>query len=99
MIMQFTTNAVVRRAEIFLASIVIAGTFGFGVASFGGHVQESTAGRALVMARPVENLGLRAREPMVVEHPDGTLFVSGYGEPSPSSGKAATAARVGHWLR
>jgi hypothetical protein len=31
------------------------------------------------LAAPVDILGLAAREPMIVEHPDGTLFVSGYG--------------------
>lgn len=36
------------------------------------------------MGSPVEHLGLRAREPMVVEHPDGTLFVAGYGEDLPT---------------
>ena len=43
---------------------------------------------SLVMTGPVEQLGLLAREPMVVEHPDGTLFVSGYGEPLPTLWKS-----------
>ncbi len=33
----------------------------------------------LTMAAPVEHPDVLAREPMIVEHPDGTLFVSGYG--------------------
>ena len=38
---------------------------------------------ALVVKGPVDHLGARAREPMIVEHPNGMLFVSGYGEPFP----------------
>ena len=33
----------------------------------------------LAFQQPVHHLEGLAREPMVVEHPDGTLFVSGYG--------------------
>ena len=33
----------------------------------------------LSMSAPVDHLDVAAREPMIVEHPDGTLFVSGYG--------------------
>jgi hypothetical protein len=33
----------------------------------------------LRMAAPIDHLDVLAREPMIVEHPDGTLFVSGYG--------------------
>ena len=33
----------------------------------------------LSMAAPIDHLDVVAREPMIVEHPDGTLFVSGYG--------------------
>jgi hypothetical protein len=39
-----------------------------------------------------------AREPMLVEHPDGTLFLTGYGEPTPrlwrSNDAGATWTRV-----
>jgi hypothetical protein len=35
----------------------------------------------LVLAQHAENLDQLAREPSIVEHPDGTLFVSGYGRP------------------
>lgn len=52
----------------------------------------------LAVADPTEHLDVLAREPMVVEHPDGSLFVSGYGEPAPrlwkSSDHGATWARV-----
>ncbi len=34
---------------------------------------------ALTLGAPVLHLGQLAREPMFVEHPDGTLFLSGYG--------------------
>jgi hypothetical protein len=33
----------------------------------------------LTLAAPIEHLDVVAREPMIVEHPDGTLFVGGYG--------------------
>jgi hypothetical protein len=33
----------------------------------------------LTMAAPIEHLDVVAREPMIVEHPDGTLFVAGFG--------------------
>ena len=38
--------------------------------------------RTLTMQPAVDYVGLRAREPMVVEHPSGTLFVAGYGNES-----------------
>ena len=41
--------------------------------------QADTAHAELVLKQPVHHLGGLVREPMVVEHPDGTLFVSGYG--------------------
>jgi hypothetical protein len=33
----------------------------------------------LAIGKPVDHLGGLAREPMVVEHPGGTLYLSGYG--------------------
>ncbi|MBP1599370.1 MAG: repeat-like domain, partial [Acidobacteria bacterium] len=33
----------------------------------------------LSMAAPIDHLDVVAREPMIVEHPNGTLFVSGFG--------------------
>jgi hypothetical protein len=39
--------------------------------------------KPLTLTGPVEQLGTLAREPMLVRHPNGTLFVSGYGPPSP----------------
>jgi hypothetical protein len=40
---------------------------------------ESTAPWTLTLAEPVDHLDVVACEPMIVEHPDGTLFVGGYG--------------------
>ena len=34
---------------------------------------------ALTLAAPINHLDVVAREPMIVEHPDGSLFVTGYG--------------------
>jgi hypothetical protein len=44
-----------------------------------GTVPGSPLPTVLVLPRPVLFLGGLAREPMWVEHPDGTLFVAGYG--------------------
>jgi hypothetical protein len=33
----------------------------------------------LLLSQPADHIDLLAREPMVVQHPNGTLFVSGYG--------------------
>src|SRR5215813_7437710 len=38
----------------------------------------------LAITQQVEKLGLLAKEPMIAVHPDGTLFVAGFGEPSPT---------------
>ncbi|HUR82026.1 MAG TPA: sialidase family protein [Thermoanaerobaculia bacterium] len=52
----------------------------------------------LVRVQRVEHIDLVAREPMLVEHPDGTLFVAGYGTPHPTLWKSgdhgATWSRV-----
>jgi len=57
-----------------------------------------TASATLVVADPLDHLDVVAREPMIVEHPDGTLFVAGYEEPRPtlwrSRDRGATWARV-----
>jgi hypothetical protein len=52
------------------------------------RAQTDRRGTTLFMAAPVEHVGVLAREPMVVQHPDGTLFVSGYGAPSPKLWKS-----------
>ncbi|MBA2306380.1 MAG: exo-alpha-sialidase, partial [Acidobacteria bacterium] len=52
----------------------------------------------LVLQGPVDHLDGLAREPMVVQHPNGTLFVTGYGTGVPrlwrSTDDGATWARV-----
>src|SRR5450756_2561165 len=35
---------------------------------------------SLVVTQKTEVLGARAREPMIIEHPNGALFVSGFGQ-------------------
>jgi hypothetical protein len=42
-------------------------------------VPQQAARRATLVATPLDHLDVSAREPMLIEHPDGTLFVSGYG--------------------
>jgi hypothetical protein len=44
-----------------------------------GDVGHAAPPWTLSMAAPIDNLDVVAREPMIVEHPDGTLFVCGYG--------------------
>jgi len=38
---------------------------------------------SLVLSAPVDHLDDIAREPMLVQHPNGTLFLTGYGKPEP----------------
>jgi hypothetical protein len=45
----------------------------------------------LTLAEPIDHLDVVAREPMIVEHPDGTLFVGGYGAAFLSGKKADEA--------
>ena len=40
---------------------------------------ETAAPWALSISSPIDHLDVVAREPMIVEHPDGTFFVAGYG--------------------
>ncbi|HEY0156942.1 MAG TPA: sialidase family protein [Thermoanaerobaculia bacterium] len=48
----------------------------------------STPRTGLQVVQRVEHLDVVAREPMFVEHPGGTLFVSGYWEPRPTLWKS-----------
>ncbi len=50
---------------------------GFGLALIAWS--SAVAGEPLELAEPVHHLDLLAREPMLVEHPAGALFVAGYG--------------------
>ncbi|MGH9347784.1 MAG: sialidase family protein [Vicinamibacterales bacterium] len=95
-----TQPSMMRRCG--LAARVLAGVALACVAATSGvwSRTDSSAATAetLVMADPVDHLDVRAREPMVVEHPDGTLFVSGFGELVPTLWKSrdhgATWSRV-----
>ena len=86
---------------------ILAGMALLSVAAFSGGCvrgmdrrEPATAMRAttLVVADRVDHVDVLAREPMIVEHPDGTLFVSGYGESAPTLWKSrdhgASWARV-----
>lgn len=44
---------------------------------------------SLVVTQKTEVLGARAREPMIIEHPNGALFVSGFGQEDPKLWKSA----------
>lgn len=44
----------------------------------------AAAAAELLLASPVNHLDTTAREPMIVEHPDGTLFVAGYQRENPA---------------
>jgi len=71
-------------------TLLSASTISHGCSRHQNRSAEPTSSLAtpLMIADPVDQLGLRAREPMVVEHPDGTLFVSGYGEKTPTLWKS-----------
>ena len=53
---------------------------------------------SLTLSAPVDHVDDLAREPMIVQHPNGTLFVTGYGTPTPrlwrSGDGGATWTRV-----
>jgi hypothetical protein len=59
--------------------------------------QITTGSTRLVVAAAVDHLDVVAREPSIVEHPDGTLFVAGYGEPLPTLWKSRD--RGATWVR
>jgi hypothetical protein len=44
-----------------------------------GAAPETAPPWTLTLATPIDHLDVVACEPMIVEHPDGTLFVAGYG--------------------
>src|SRR2546423_10416973 len=54
----------------------------------GAAAPDATASGILAVAQRVDHLDVVGREPMVVEHPDGSLFVAGYGEPRPTLWKS-----------
>jgi hypothetical protein len=58
----------------------------------------ASAQAPLPLPTPLDHIDVAAREPMVAELPDGTLFVAGYGDPGPklwkSTDRGATWSRV-----
>jgi hypothetical protein len=52
----------------------------------------------LTLAEPINHLDVVAGEPMIVEHPDGTLFVGGFGATF-MSGKRRGVTWTAWWLR
>jgi len=54
--------------------------------------ENAAASTTLNLTSSVDYLDATAREPMIVEHPDGTLFVSGYGDTA--SGTPQTVPRL-----
>jgi uncharacterized protein (DUF736 family) len=86
-----------------------AGFCCLGLAVFGGLVAGACAsgprppvrnGRpsaALIVTHRVDHVDVLGREPMVIEHPNGSLFVAGYGEPRPTLWKSADGGAT--WSR
>src|SRR5947208_16097825 len=52
--------------------------------SRGSAALGTTPDGLLAVAQHVDHLDVMGREPMLVEHPDGSLLVAGYGEPRPT---------------
>ncbi|MEP7008809.1 MAG: sialidase family protein [Acidobacteriota bacterium] len=73
-----------RIPTTFLCSSLLALAAGCSLAPDAARLPRAPEATALILAPPVEHLGQRTREPMVVEHPSGTLFVAGYGESTPT---------------
>src|SRR6266550_3475022 len=78
-------RAAAFRPLAFLCALTMHGgcTHGRGSAALG-----ATPNGMLAIAQHVDYLDVLGREPMVVEHPDGSLFVAGYGEPRPTLWKS-----------
>jgi len=51
----------------------------------------------LDVVQRVEHIDSYAREPMIVEHPDGSLFLAGYGQPHPQVWKSVDHGAT--WMR
>ena len=78
-------RAAAFRPLAFLCALAMHGgcTHGRGSAAL-----EPTPTGTLAIAQHVDHLDVMGREPMLVEHPDGSLFVAGYGEPRPTLWKS-----------
>jgi hypothetical protein len=79
-----------RRTTVprFLVPLILALT-GCGLAAGDRAATTTTAPTALALTDSVSVLGALAREPMVIEHPGGALFVTGYGLPGPKLWKSS----------
>jgi hypothetical protein len=61
------------------------------------RVSSSAARAGLAVIQRVEHIDALAKEPMIAELPDGSLFVAGYGEPGPKLWKSIDQGRT--WAR
>ena len=81
-----------------VSSLCIVATFSCSITNVSDVKANEVGFRIHLLGDPIDHLGVAAREPMVVEHPDGTLFVAGYGERTPtlwkSRDRGVTWARV-----
>ena len=71
------TRLPLQLGTIILYLVVVTGCRRSG--DVGRAAPEKASSWTLTMSAPIDHLDVVAREPMIVEHPDGTLFVSGYG--------------------
>src|SRR5439155_6832953 len=82
----------------FVAALLCVLTNGACAHGPGAAVPGATPSGILAVAQRVDHLDVVGREPMVVEHPDGSLLVAGYGEPQStlwkSRDRGATWPRV-----
>ena len=89
---------VVRPTAVVIILSVIAITCSYSRGKVRVATSNSTGPRTLVVAARVDHLDVVAREPTILEHPNGSLFVAGYGEPLPtlwkSRDRGTTWARV-----
>jgi hypothetical protein len=81
-----------------MSSLCVVATLSFSITNVSAVTANDSGFRMRLLGDPIDHLDVVAREPMVVEHPNGTLFVAGYGEPTPtlwkSGDRGVTWARV-----
>lgn len=94
-----TRRAAIRGLAVLLFSarnlgalMLLCAVVGGGCSGFGRRPASE-----LIVTDPMDHLDELAREPMVVEHPDGTLFVSGYGAKAPTLWKSGDHGA--NWMR
>ncbi|MFN0179653.1 MAG: sialidase family protein [Gemmatimonadales bacterium] len=89
-------QATAPRAVMIGTGLIAIAAIGAGCAERGSGAPEAPA-KSLLLADSVDQVDQIAREPMIVEHRDGALFVSGYGAPSPALWRSADQGRT--WNR